>query len=123
MSHGFTIGIERHKGRLHLNLRAYGKLTHEDYTQMTPLLEAALAGVPEQSVDVFMDITAFEGWELRAAWDDLKLGLAHGRQFRKIALLGSAGWQSLAATVGNWFVGGEVKYFESRSEACAWLAL
>ena len=125
--HGFTIGMERNGNneneRLYITMRAYGKLTHDDYQCMTPLLEAALAGVPERSVDVLLDVLAFDGWELRAAWDDFKLGLAHGREFRKIALLGTPGWQSTAATLAQWFISGEVKFFTDRQAAMQWLAV
>ncbi|MBB3167372.1 STAS/SEC14 domain-containing protein [Simiduia aestuariiviva] len=120
-THGFSVGMERGADNLHIKLRAYGKLTHEDYEVITPLLDAALSNVPEESVDVLMDITEFEGWELRAAWDDVQLALAHGRHFRKIAILGVDGWQSLTAAVARWFVSGEVAFFTERSAALIWL--
>ncbi|MFC6977722.1 STAS/SEC14 domain-containing protein [Microbulbifer taiwanensis] len=62
-----------------------------------------------------------EGWEPRAAWDDLKLGVKHGRQFNRIAMLGNRRWQEMAARVGSWFIGGEARYFEDETEAMAWL--
>lgn len=119
--HGFSIGIERFSSKIYLSMKAYGRLTHADYEKIMPLLNAALTGIPEHSVDVLLDVTEFEGWELRAAWDDLKLGLTHGSEFRKIALFGNRNWQAWAAKVAGWFISGETRYFEQREAAMAWL--
>ncbi|QQX79345.1 STAS/SEC14 domain-containing protein [Shewanella sp. KX20019] len=86
--HGISVGIERFDNQFYLNLIAKGKLTHEDYQYMVPMLESALAGVEHPEINVLADLTELDGWELRAAWDDLKLGLAHGRAFKKIAIVG-----------------------------------
>lgn len=119
--HGFAIGVERSSDKLYISMKAYGRLTHQDYLQMTPLLTAALTGVPDKFADVLVDLTELEGWELRAAWDDLQLGLKHGSAFRKIAMFGNRDWQAWATKVAGWFISGEAKYFESRSEALIWL--
>lgn len=119
--HGLSIGIERVDSELFLALKAVGKLTHQDYEVITPLLESALLGVKEPVVNVLIDGTELRGWELRAAWDDLKLGLAHNKEFKKIAVFGNSNWQEIAVKIGGWFASGEVKYFNSRDEAVAWL--
>ena len=62
-----------------------------------------------------------EGWEARAAWDDFKLGIKHGKEFEKIAIYGNKSWQEIAAKVGSWFVTGEVKYFEHCDDALQWI--
>ncbi len=120
--HGLYIGIERKDNSYMLSLRAVGKLTHEDYEIINPLIDSALAGVKEPLVNVFIDATELKGWELRAAWDDFKLGLKHGNQFRKIAILGNKKWQDYAAKVAGWFISGESKYFEKEQQAVDWLA-
>jgi hypothetical protein len=121
--HGLSIGIERQGAEYFLQLKAVGKLTHEDYQTITPMIDAALDGVAAPCVNAYFDATELEGWEMRAAWDDFKIGLKHGKQFNKIALLGNKKWQELAAKCGAWFISGEVKYFqqEEASEAMAWL--
>ncbi|ROS00361.1 SpoIIAA-like protein [Sinobacterium caligoides] len=119
--HGLSIGIERIEDELFLSLKAQGKLKHEDYAVITPMIESALAEVKETKVKVLFDGTELEGWELRAAWDDLKLGLKHGNSFDKIALYGNKNWQEMAMKVGNWFLSGEAKYFDNQDEAVAWL--
>lgn len=119
--HGLSVGIERTGDEFFLTLRAQGKLTHEDYKIITPMLDSAVAELKEPKVRVFFDATELEGWGTRAAWDDLKLGLKHGNEFEKIAIFGNKKWQEYSAKIGGWFISGEIRYFESESEAIAWL--
>lgn len=120
--HGFSVSIERTGSeRVLLSMHARGKLEHEDYATLVPMLESAIAGMEHPRVDVLFDMRELEGWEIRAAWDDLKLGLKHGRQFNKIAMIGDKQWQEIAAKIGSWFIGGEAKIFADRAQALAWL--
>ena len=121
VSHSVSIGIERFQHTLYITMKAVGKLTHADYKAFTPLLEGAIGTIAQPKVRLLMDATEFTGWELRAAWDDLKIGLKHGNEFEKIAIVGHADWQALMATLGDWFVGGEVNYFTDPAEAINWL--
>lgn len=119
--HGLSIGIERIANHFFVSLKATGKLTHEDYETITPMIDSALSTVKEPKVKVLIDGTELEGWELRAAWDDFKLGLKHGNEFEKIAIYGNKNWQEISAKIGAWFISGEVKYFESEDDALTWL--
>jgi len=119
--HGLSIGIERAGRDFFVTLKASGKLTHEDYETITPMIDSALSTVKEPKVKVLIDGTELEGWELRAAWDDFKLGLKHGNEFEKMAIFGNKNWQEITAKIGAWFISGEVKYFESEDDALAWL--
>lgn len=119
--HGLSIGIERVSNQFFLTLKAVGKLSHEDYTMITPLIDGALEGVNDPKVTVFIDGSELEGWELRAAWDDFRLGLKHGNVFDKVAIFGNKKWQERTAKLASWFVSGDTKYFDDESEAMAWL--
>ncbi len=119
--HGLSIGINRIDNHFFLTLKAVGKLTHQDYQTITPMIDSALAGVTDPQINALIDGTELEGWEARAAWDDFKLGVKHGREFTKIAILGNKKWQQVAAKVGSWFVSGEVKYFDDKTEALGWV--
>ena len=119
--HGLSIGIERVDNHFFMSIKAVGKLTHEDYEKITPLIDATLEGVKDPKVNVYLDAAEFEGWELRAAWDDFKIGLKHGSEFDRIAIFGNKKWQEYAAKIGTWFTSGEVKYFEDADEALSWL--
>lgn len=118
---GITIGIERVQTDIFIKLKASGTLTHDDYQIITPILESALAGIKQVNVKVLLDATEFEGWELRAAWDDFKLGLKHGNEFGKIAIVGDQHWQQKMAKLADWFISGEIKYFDSKESAMKWL--
>nr|WP_283102873.1 STAS/SEC14 domain-containing protein [Shewanella abyssi] len=104
-----------------MNLVVKGKLTHQDYQYMVPILESALAGVEHPEINVLADLTELDGWELRAAWDDLKLGLAHGRAFKKIAIVGEGHLQQWMAKMADWFTPYDAKFFASTNEAQQWL--
>jgi len=120
--HGLSIGIERVGNEFFLSLKACGKLTHEDYNKINPMVDAALEGIKDPKIKAYIDGSQLEGWEARAAWDDFKFGLKHGRQFEKIAIFGNKKWQEYSAKIGSWFVSGEVKYFENEDEALGWLS-
>jgi len=119
--HGLSVGIERVENTFFLTLKAQGKLTHQDYQVINPMLDSAVAEVKEPKVKVLFDGSELDGWEPRAAWDDLKLGLKHGNEFQKIAIYGHKKWQALAAKIGSWFIAGDVQYFEDVNDAITWL--
>lgn len=119
--HGLSMGIERTGHHFFLSFKAQGKLTHEDYQAITPLLDSALTAVGEPKVIAFIDITELTGWEAGAAWDDFKIGLRHGNTFTRIAILGNRKWQEIATKVGGWFMAGEIEYFVNEQDALSWL--
>jgi len=119
--HGLSIGMERVGSKFFLSLKAVGKLTHEDYNTINPLIDSALDGVKDPKVKVFIDGSELEGWQLRAAWDDFRLGLKHGNEFDKVAIFGNKKWQEYASKIASWFVSGEVKYFDDSATALGWL--
>jgi len=119
--HGLSIGIERINQDFFLTFKAVGKLTHEDYVKVTPLIDAALVGVKDPHIKALVDISEFDGWELRAAWDDFKIGLKHGFDFEKIAIYGQDKWVEYGINVTSWFMSGEVKEFDSIENALGWL--
>ncbi len=120
--HGISIGISRVNDDFYMSIDICGKLTHADYEIMVPMLENAIKDVREPKIKAIVDMIDFEGWELRAAWDDLKLGVKHNREFFRIALVGNKNWGKIAAKISNWFISGEIQYFEKRQEGLDWLA-
>lgn len=119
--HGISIGIERSGNRVFLSLKAVGKLNHDDYELITPMIDAAVAAAKEPIVNVFIDASELDGWELRAAWDDLRLGLKHGGKMHKVAIYGTRKWQQVASKIGGWFITGESRFFGDADAALDWL--
>jgi len=105
---------------LNVTLKATGRLTHEDYKIMIPALGQAIAAIPNAKVNMLLDATEFEGWELEAAWDDFKFGMEYKDVFIKIAIVGTKTWQEYMAKMGDWFMHGEVKFFYDLNEAKEW---
>ncbi|WP_440056980.1 STAS/SEC14 domain-containing protein (plasmid) [Pseudoalteromonas sp. T1lg65] len=119
--HGISVGTERHGDDIYFCLKPTGKLTHKDYEVIIPMIERAIDTIDNPNIHAFIDGTEFVGWEPRALWDDFKFGLKHGSEFKKIAIFGHKDWQKVAASIGNWFVSGEVKFFEDKNAALQWL--
>ncbi len=56
--HGISIGIERYgDDDFFVTMKAVGKLTHEDYEYMVPMLESAIAGVKDPDIYALLDVT------------------------------------------------------------------
>jgi hypothetical protein len=119
--HGFSIGIEAIEDEFFLSLKAVGKLTHEDYQKIVPMIDSAMEGISDPKLKVYIDASELEGWEPQAAWDDFKLGMKYRGEFDKIAIFGNKKWQEYAARLASWFISGEAEYFDSEAEALAWL--
>ena len=119
--HGISFGIERVSGETIIVFKAKGKLTHDDYQAMIPILKTTIKEIDSSTLKMLVDISTLTGWELRAAWDDFKLGLELNSKIDKIAIYGDQSWQELAAKVGSWFVSGDIKSFEDHDSAIEWL--
>jgi hypothetical protein len=119
--HGLSIGIERLNSHYYLYIKAVGKLTHKDYEIITPMIDSALAEVQDPNVIALIDGSDFEGWELRAAWDDFKLGLKHGNEFKKVAVVGNKQWLQVGSKIGSWLISGKIRQFEEMEPALDWL--
>jgi len=65
----------------------------------------------------------FKRWEAKAAWDDLKFGIAHDIDFDRIAVVGNSKWQQWMVKVSNIFFTADMRYFsaEEKQEAMDWL--
>ncbi len=116
-----TIDITPNNGSLDIELKASGKLKHGDYTIMIPMLKQALKSMPNPKVNMLIDATEFQGWELEAVWDDFKFGIEYKDVFLKIAIVGTEKWQEYLTKIGSWFMHGKVKFFYDLNEAKVWI--
>ncbi|MGB7402140.1 MAG: STAS/SEC14 domain-containing protein [Arcobacter sp.] len=119
--HELTVGIQKVDSSILLTIKAIGTLTHEDYETITPMIDSALEEIVNPKIRAICDCTELDGWELKAAWDDLKIGLKHGNQFEKIAIITGKSWIKIGSKITSWFIQGEVKNFENELEAFEWL--
>jgi hypothetical protein len=121
VTENMAIDIVPNGAVLNVTLKATGKLTHGDYGVMIPMLTQAITAMPNIKVNMLIDATEFEGWELEAAWDDFKFGMEFKETFLKIAIVGTKTWQEYLAKMGDWFMNGEVKFFYDLPQAQEWI--
>jgi SpoIIAA-like len=95
---------------------ASGKLTHEDYEGFRMSIEEMIR--QHGTVRVMLDLNDFKGWDLGAAWDDLKLGVQHYGQFDRCAILGDSEWERWMTRLAKPFF--RVEYFDRRQREEAW---
>jgi hypothetical protein len=119
--HGIGIAIKRSKKRLFIEISMIGKLKHEDYEVFVPMIDKALKEAKGLEVDLLVDMRGFKGWELVAAWDDMKFGLKHRNSFDKMAIVGNKKWEELSTKMMDHMMGGKSKFFKSREKALEWL--
>src|SRR5260370_29990505 len=74
-----------------LAVKASGKLTHADYQQMVPKVEALIQ--EHGKVRMLFELEDCKGWNPRAAWDDLKFSFKHGGDFERCGVVGEKKWQ------------------------------
>ena len=120
--HGLTVKINKREDYFFMDVKITGTLTHEDYQKRLPMLRYTLNNVENPKVKVLVDALDFQGWELRAAWDDYKFGMEYNKAFTKIAFVGGKAWKSYGVKIGNWFMSGQMKYFKTIEDAEAWLS-
>lgn len=107
----------------YLHLKVSGKLTHLDYAEhLIPTIETAITN--SGKVRVLLEINDFQGWELRAAWDDFNVGIKHRKDFDKIAILGDRNWQKLIVKFFALFLKGETNFYSNNQyqDAHNWLS-
>jgi hypothetical protein len=115
-----NIELENRDGSFFITLTLNGTLTHEDYTILIPMIENSVKLVENPKINMLLDARKFTGWEAQAAWDDFKFGMEFREIFSKIAIVGTKTWQEYLAKMGNWFIDGEVRFFDEIEEAKQW---
>jgi hypothetical protein len=104
-----------------LGLRLRGRLHDADFRQFVPRIETTLTA--RGKLRLLVQLEDFHGWDVHAAWDDLKFSLRHYSDFERIAVVGDRTWEKWMTGFFKPFTGAKVKYFD-RSQvdaACKWL--
>jgi hypothetical protein len=101
-----------------LGLKLCGRLHDEDYRQFLPSIETRLTA--KGKVRLFVQFEDFHGWDLHAAWDDLKFNLKHHSDFQRIAMVGDRKWEKWMANFCKPFFKAKVKYFDRSEVDAAW---
>jgi hypothetical protein len=108
------------EGRI-IEVTVSGKLNDADYQYFVPEFDRLAAR--HSMVRLLFEMSQFHGWEVKAAWDDFKLGLKHHDQMERIAMVGEKKWQEWMAKFCQPFTAAKVRYFDQTEglAARAWL--
>lgn len=103
------------------NARGYrfsGKLKAEDYKQFLPDLEHWLGQHDHPRLLVWFH--NFHGWDMKAAWEDLKFDIHHRNDCERIAMVGERKLDKWMARLTEPFTQSEVRYFDADQLEDAW---
>ncbi|MDP6572340.1 MAG: STAS/SEC14 domain-containing protein [Rhodospirillales bacterium] len=101
-----------------IGIKATGRLSDADYREFMPRLEAIIDEFGP--LRLLVDLEGFEGWDLRAAWDDLAFGVKHWGDFKRLALVGDRAWEEMAARAMDRLMPAQVRYFDLSERDAAW---
>lgn len=102
-----------------LGVQLSGKLLHQDYQGFVPLLEKMIA--EHGAARCLVELTDFQGIELRALWDELKFDLKHCADIQRCAVVGDKTWEKWAANLSKpLFPTAEIKFFPPEQIDQAW---
>lgn len=101
--------------------KAIEKLTKSDYAVLLPVLINRLQTY--KKIRWYFEMENFQGWELKAFWEDVKFDAQHANDFEKIAMVGEKKWQEWMTDLMKPFTEAEIKFFEmkERNTALEWI--
>ncbi|MCI0456726.1 MAG: STAS/SEC14 domain-containing protein [Gemmataceae bacterium] len=100
-----------------LGIKVTGRLTHADHQQLVPKLEEAIR--THGAVRLLLDLQECQGWDVGAAWDDLKFTLRHAGEVERCAVVGNRRGQEVLAQLAKPFFK-KVRYFDRTQGERAW---
>ncbi len=98
--------------------RVSGRLTDDDYQQFLPRLDELIKA--HGRISLLIELDDFRGWELKAAWDDLKYGLEHEDDFERIAIVGDKRWYGWFVKLAGAMSSTDIRYFNRDDLQAAW---
>ena len=94
-----------------------GKLHDEDYKMFTPAIDAAAGS---GKVRLLAQFHNFQGWDLKALWDDIRFSTTHCTSIERIALVGEKTWEKWMAKICVPFTMARIQYFDISEIDQAW---
>ncbi len=94
-----------------LAFKLSGKLHDDDYKLFVPIIDAALAKHPK--IRLLAQFHDFQGWDVKALWDDIKFSTTHCTKIDRIALVGEKSWEKWMAVVCKPFTLAKIQYFDA----------
>ena len=115
------IQLKEENGGKTLAVHVSGKLVKADYADFVPAFDRLV--LRRGKVRVLLDMSAFQGWDAAAVWEDFKVDVKHFNDIDRLAMVGEKRWQEWMATICRPFTTATVKYFDhaQADEARKWL--
>jgi fructose-bisphosphate aldolase class I len=115
------IQIQEENNRRSIVIHVVGTLAKTDYPEFVSEFERLVRLSGKQRV--LFDMTGFEGWDLCAAWEDIKFDLRHFSDIERMAMVGDKKWQHFMALFFKPFTKATIRYFDhaAAAQARAWL--
>jgi hypothetical protein len=107
-----------------LGFEASGTVTGKDYENvLVPAVEAKLKEFPKIRLLYYIG-SDFSGYDMKAMWDDTKIGFKHLTSWEKIAVVTDTEWIRASVKVFGFAMPGEVRVFENSELSIAkeWLS-
>jgi len=103
-------------------VKATEKLSKDDYDVLIPLLEGRLD--THDKLRMYFEMEDFEGWRIKALWEDVKFDTKHANDFKRIAMVGDRKWQENMTQLMKPFTSADVKFFDlsEKNRALEWVA-
>jgi len=99
-----------------LGVKASGQLTHADYERLVLRLEELIK--EQRKIRVLVELEDCQGWDIGAAWDEVKFWFKHGADVERCAVVGQKKWQEWLTKLTRPFLKG--KYFDKGKLDQAW---
>jgi universal stress protein A len=98
--------------------RVSGRLTKTDYQEFLPVLDELIQ--EKGKISLLVEFRDFKGWDLDAAEEDYRFGMANQDNFDRIAIVGDKAWQRWMTALSSPFVSSEIRYFDQEQKDQAW---
>jgi hypothetical protein len=115
------IQLHEENGGKVLAVHVSGKLAKADYEHFVPEFERLVQ--QRGKLRVLFDMTALQGWDTGAAWEDIKFDIKHFSDIERLAIIGETKWQHGMAIFFKPFTRATIRYFDhaDAGEARKWL--
>lgn len=113
------IKLENNKDGKLVHFIFSGQVTHEDYQKVViPFVEDKIN--ESAPIKAFCDLREMKSIQLRAIWDDYRLGVRHLNNFDSFVTVGDQWWIGLLMKVSQLFFKIKLKHFKSKQYNDAW---
>jgi SpoIIAA-like len=116
--------IERLKesGEKAIGIKVSGRVTAEEVEAFLPQIEFAIKNRGKHTLGILADLSAMEGAEWKARWDEIKFLSKYAEHIERVAVVGAGKWEDVKAEIlaGTVLIQAETRYYPSSGILHAW---